>query len=631
VVEAAVCELRRAHPRWGARWIEYELGRNGCPGRVPSRMTIYRILLRHGLVAGRKRGRRRDEFVRWQRDKPMELWQVDIVGGVLLADGTEAKVVTGVDDHSRHCVMAKVVARATGRAVCLAFAEALQRFGVPEEVLSDNGKQFTDRFGKGGEVLFDRICRENAIVHRLTQPAHPTMTGKVERFHGSLRRELLNDITVFDDVAAAQTAIDRWVAQYNGSRPHQSLDMAVPADRFRPNHDPAELPLRLPATLQQAHRTSVIPEPRRQIDDVAEPSDQPWSEGPIEFDRVVPPSGNMQVAGKQFWLGPDRAGVTVTFWADTDVIHVLIAGVRVKSVRSHLSVNDIAVLARQGGRAAGPSPLPSITDPGGAVEVDRTVSNAGTVSLGQHIVLAAEILGGRRVGIRVDEHTLMFFDPETRELLRTRPNPLTAAEILKLRSARPAGPVPQPRTDPVRVQRRASNSGVVMVAWQKVALGRVHAHQTITIDVSETELIFHCDDGVRTVRRTNNLPVSQIKAQRPRKRSGDDETITAQRERSMRVDREYSHAAAAVVAAIAAVDNELARHAAGHGRAGNPTQLTQIRGQLHAILSQLENHQLPPPESRLRGLGRTISDSWPLSSEPGTLIMRAEQLYLELA
>ena len=49
-------------------------------------------------------------------------------------------------------------------------------------MLTDNGKQFTDRFGKGGEVLFDRICRDNAITHRLTQPASPTTTGKVERF-----------------------------------------------------------------------------------------------------------------------------------------------------------------------------------------------------------------------------------------------------------------------------------------------------------------------------------------------------------------------------------------------------------------------------------------------------------------
>jgi transposase InsO family protein len=78
----------------------------------------------------------------------MELWQIDIVGGVFLVDGSEVKVVTGVDDHSRYAVIASVVRRATGRAVCAAFIQALQRFGMPDEVLTDNGKQFTDRFGK---------------------------------------------------------------------------------------------------------------------------------------------------------------------------------------------------------------------------------------------------------------------------------------------------------------------------------------------------------------------------------------------------------------------------------------------------------------------------------------------------
>ena len=90
----------------------------------------------------------------------------------------------------------------------------------------------------------------------------------------------------------------------------------------------------------------------------------------------------------------------------------------------------------------------------GAVEVDRTVAITGIVSLGQHLVLAAEILAGRRVGIRVEEHTLMFFDLDTRELLRTRTNPLTPAEVLKLRGARPAGRAraPRARDDQARLQ-----------------------------------------------------------------------------------------------------------------------------------------------------------------------------------
>jgi hypothetical protein len=112
----------------------------------------------------------------------MQLWGIDIVGGIDLVDVRTgvirgAKIVTGVDDHSRFCVMAKVVERATGRQVCLALAEALVRFGVPEEIITDNGKQFTDRFGRhgnrNGEVFFDKICRLNGITHRLTQPASP--------------------------------------------------------------------------------------------------------------------------------------------------------------------------------------------------------------------------------------------------------------------------------------------------------------------------------------------------------------------------------------------------------------------------------------------------------------------------
>jgi transposase InsO family protein len=63
-----------------------------------------------------------------------------------------------------------VVARPTGRAVCLALTQALERFGIPDEPLTGNGKQFTARFGRGGEVLFDRFCRENGITHRLTRP-----------------------------------------------------------------------------------------------------------------------------------------------------------------------------------------------------------------------------------------------------------------------------------------------------------------------------------------------------------------------------------------------------------------------------------------------------------------------------
>jgi hypothetical protein len=242
------------------------------------------------------------------------------------------------------------------------------------------------------------------------------------------------------------------------------------------------------------------------------PAPVAYQGGPVEFDRVVPASGNLAVRGKQFWLGPTRAWVTVTFWADHDVIHLSIAGARVKTVRSHLSTTDLAALATTGGHPADPSPLPP-TQPGAVLEVDRTVSQGGLVSLGAYRLLAAEILSGRRVSIRIETTTLMFFDPDTRELLRARPNPLSYDQARKLRGARPAGPPPRPSLEPVTVQRRPSATGVILVAGQKLALGRTHAHTGVTVHVAEHTMTVEFPDGAQ--RTFTAPPLSPSAAGRP--------------------------------------------------------------------------------------------------------------------
>ncbi|MGH7752775.1 MAG: helix-turn-helix domain-containing protein, partial [Gemmatimonadales bacterium] len=169
-VEARIVELRREHPGWGPRTIGHRLARDGVVP-VPSRSSIYRCLVRHRLIEVRPRRKTRADYKRWERSRAMELWQMDIVGGVMLADGWKASIVTGVDDHSRFCVSAHVVRRATARPVCDALAIAMRAHGIPAQILTDNGKVFTGRFGPGkGEVLFDRICRENGIRHLLTSP-----------------------------------------------------------------------------------------------------------------------------------------------------------------------------------------------------------------------------------------------------------------------------------------------------------------------------------------------------------------------------------------------------------------------------------------------------------------------------
>jgi transposase InsO family protein len=216
-VEARIVELRRQHPGWEPRTILYWLDKDGVEPS-PGRTSVERCLVRHGLVTPQARNRKRSDYKRRERSRAMELWQMDIVGVVRLADGSEAKIVSGIDDHSRCVISAAVVARATAQPVCNALQLAIARHGAPEAILTDNGKVFTARFGPGpGPVLFDRICRDNDVKHSLTAPRSPTTTGKVERWHKTLRAEFLTG-KVFGDLADAQNQLDARVQHYNHER-----------------------------------------------------------------------------------------------------------------------------------------------------------------------------------------------------------------------------------------------------------------------------------------------------------------------------------------------------------------------------------------------------------------------------
>jgi transposase InsO family protein len=384
-IEALICRLRREHPRWGARRMAFELGQRGVAA-VPGRVTVHRVMARNGLVKPQEQQHKR-QYRRWQRDAPMQLWQMDIVSGVPLADGRSAKLVTGIDDHSRFIVIAAVVMVPTGRAVCEAFAAAMRRYGVPGEVLTDNGRQFTGRYTRPQpvEVLFERVCRENGIVLRHGKPRSPTTTGKIERFHKSLRAELLDHVAPFESLEAAQAAIDGWVHAYNHQRPHQALDRAVPASRFRPN-GPA--------------RDVAVPQPTAQDEQLA----LPWAEqgiaapppvpvprsAAVEFEARVSPSGTLVVvAGRQsLTVRQGLAGRTLTVWADIHSIHLILDGHVLRTVASRLLPQDLAYLAMRGARQAGPEPARAaiqrqdgkpVLAAGQAVEIDRKVQRDGHV------------------------------------------------------------------------------------------------------------------------------------------------------------------------------------------------------------------------------------------------------------
>jgi transposase InsO family protein len=345
-VEARIVEMRRGHPNWGSRTILYWLREEGV-AVLPGRTSVERCLLRHGLVEGKKRKRRREDYRRWERSRAMQLWQMDVVGGVRLADGSEAKIVSGIDDHSRFVICARVVARATARPVCDALEWALHAYGCPEQILSDNGKVFTARFGPGpGPVLFDRICHNNSIKHILTKPHSPTTTGKIERWHKTLRAEFLRG-KVFASIEVAQAQLDGWVHHYNFERPHQAAGGVPPIQRFQ-----------LAAARPQAADTPL--------------ADTADDRGPVTT-RQVGQAGTISFAATRYKAGRWLAGQTVEVVLDGGLVQLFHRGVLIAThARRH------AVDKQDAGIARGRRPRPARRT-ATAASVTRKVDSSGHV------------------------------------------------------------------------------------------------------------------------------------------------------------------------------------------------------------------------------------------------------------
>jgi transposase InsO family protein len=353
LIEARVVELRRAHPRWGPRTIRTALAQEGFTP-VPGRSSIYRTLVRHRLLDPTPRKRSRADYKRWERSRSMQLWQMDVVGRFHLSDGTEVKVVTGIDDHSRFCVCARVVARATARPVCEALRFALGTHGVPDQILTDNGKVFTARFGRGpGPVLFDRICANNGIRHLLTAPYSPTTTGKVERLHKTMRSDFLVDHDrVHDSIEALQRALDIWVDEYNTLRPHQSLGDRPPAERF---------------ALAADHRAADLEVSEVEDDVVA------LAQRPPGVNRWVDQRGSIGLGGVRYRVGATFAGESVEVVVRSGLVEILHANVLVATHAERRKPTE-GTRPQRAARAGRSRP------PTAGLNVTRRVDGGGTVS-----------------------------------------------------------------------------------------------------------------------------------------------------------------------------------------------------------------------------------------------------------
>jgi hypothetical protein len=306
----------------------------------------------------------------------MELWQMDVVGRFHLADGTEVKVITGIDDHSRFCVCARIVARATASPVVAALRFALAMFGVPAQILTDNGKVFTARFGAGpGPVLFDRICAANGIRHLLTAPYSPTTTGKVERFHRTLRKEFFgpNDYR-FATITEAQEALDAWVHEYNHDRPHQSVGDRPPIERFR--------------------LAGIEPDTAEELDDEAQVPPMPATR-PAGVRRFVDAHGRIGLNTTRYAVGRIFAGEAVEVVCRAGLVEILHDGVvvathaeRVRPDRGS-KATPRRVLSAPRARSASRGPtVTRIADANGVVNFAGTTYRAGRAHARQLVQVA---------------------------------------------------------------------------------------------------------------------------------------------------------------------------------------------------------------------------------------------------
>lgn len=229
-VEAVVLQLRAQHPRWGGRKLAARLRMLGHPD-VPAPSTITAILRRHGLLDPALAGKPRD-WRRFEHDAPNDLWQMDFKGHVPCGAG-RCHPLTVLDDHSRYSLTLAACSNERTNTVQRRLISTFRHYGLPHRLLVDNGPPWgTPAAPHGYTPLTVWLLRLGVrVVH--SRPRHPQTMGKDERFHRTLKAELLGDPLA--DLDSAQQRFDAWRQVYNHERPHEALDDAVPASRYQPS------------------------------------------------------------------------------------------------------------------------------------------------------------------------------------------------------------------------------------------------------------------------------------------------------------------------------------------------------------------------------------------------------------
>lgn len=234
-IEAQVVQLHDQYPCWGGRKLETLVPDDAC---WPHPNTVSRILKRHGRQLVPHVDALKPATQRFEHEAPNLLWQMDFKGHFALTDKQASRChpLNVLDDHSRFNICLAAFPGETGEHVKTALTQAFRRYGLPQRITCDNGAPWGTT-GRGTMSRLEVWLTRVGIDVGHSRPFHPQTQGKAERFHRTLKRELLNRYG-FNSIERCQEALDIWREEYNLIRPHEALGQRPPITRFAPSGRP---------------------------------------------------------------------------------------------------------------------------------------------------------------------------------------------------------------------------------------------------------------------------------------------------------------------------------------------------------------------------------------------------------
>jgi len=230
-LETLILQTRDQFPDWGGRKLVRYLHNQGV-APLPSPSTVTEILRRHGRLTPPEV--RTYPWQRFEREHPNALWQMDFKGHFALAQG-RCYPLTALDDHSRFGLVLHAGKDSQRHSVQMVLTQAFRRYGLPDQINVDHGPPW------GSDPRYP-VTRLGAWLIRLgitvthSRPAHPQTNGKIERWHRSLDQEVITRYRHrYHHLKQWQTAFDDWRHLYNTQRPHEALNLEVPAAHYAPS------------------------------------------------------------------------------------------------------------------------------------------------------------------------------------------------------------------------------------------------------------------------------------------------------------------------------------------------------------------------------------------------------------